>query len=309
MRCGRAGIWRIETPVACRMAPRIAGAAGTSAGSPTPFAPKGPSGSGASIRMTSILGTSPKVGNEIIVQIFRPARNIFFHQGEPDALGDAAMDLPLHQGRIDGAPDVVGRDEAVEPDRAEPHVDIERHDLGGKAVGRVGHPLALDVERFRRRVEIPQSLEDDAVGAAGPGAKIDHRARARERHRETRAFEGEARVRPGIGVPQDFGPQGERGVLGGLAGNEGLAGRRGFAGVESLVGISRDEGEDFNRQTQGVGGDLRQHRGRALADIDRAIEEQELSFPRRARGACARGSRAPYCRSRTTCRRCRRRGA
>src|SRR5262245_6425541 len=38
-RCGSTGTWRTVTPVACRMAPRIAGGVAISAGSPTPLAP------------------------------------------------------------------------------------------------------------------------------------------------------------------------------------------------------------------------------------------------------------------------------
>ena len=61
-RSGVAGACRTRTPVACAIALKIAGAVGISAGSPTPFAPCGPSGSGSSIRITSIGGTSPNVG-------------------------------------------------------------------------------------------------------------------------------------------------------------------------------------------------------------------------------------------------------
>ena len=49
-RWGRAGSLVIRAPVACLIAPRMAGAVGTSAGSPIPLAPKGPSGSGSSTR-------------------------------------------------------------------------------------------------------------------------------------------------------------------------------------------------------------------------------------------------------------------
>ena len=61
-RAGVTGTSRMRTPVAAWIALRIAGAVATSAGSPTPFAPHGPSGSGSSIRWTVIGGTSPTVG-------------------------------------------------------------------------------------------------------------------------------------------------------------------------------------------------------------------------------------------------------
>ena len=62
MRLGVAGNLVISTPVACRIALRIAGAVGISTCSPNPLAPKGPSGSGTSTRMDSIGGTSPRLG-------------------------------------------------------------------------------------------------------------------------------------------------------------------------------------------------------------------------------------------------------
>ena len=57
-RCFRAWLVRI----AWRMAPKIAGGVGINAGSPTPLAPPGPSGSRSSIRIVSMIGTSPIVG-------------------------------------------------------------------------------------------------------------------------------------------------------------------------------------------------------------------------------------------------------
>ncbi len=61
-RGGVAGTRSIRTPVAWRIAPRIAGAVAMIAGSPTPFAPKGPAGSASSMRRHSMSGTSPIVG-------------------------------------------------------------------------------------------------------------------------------------------------------------------------------------------------------------------------------------------------------
>ncbi len=52
----------MRAPVAWRIAARIAGAVGTSAGSPTPLAPNGPAGSWSSTRRHSISGASPIVG-------------------------------------------------------------------------------------------------------------------------------------------------------------------------------------------------------------------------------------------------------
>src|SRR5262249_5008346 len=61
-RVGVAGTVVTRTPVAWRMALRMAGAVGISTCSPNPLAPNGPSGSGTSTRIVSISGTSPMVG-------------------------------------------------------------------------------------------------------------------------------------------------------------------------------------------------------------------------------------------------------
>src|SRR3546814_4217142 len=80
-------------------------------------------------------------------------RQVLFHQREAEALGDAAMDLALHQRRVHRAADVVGSGHAQHLHRAE--VEIDRHlgDLRGKAVGRIGAALAVGVELCRWRVE------------------------------------------------------------------------------------------------------------------------------------------------------------
>ena len=67
---------RNRTPVACRIALRMAGAVGTSAGSPMPLAPKGPRGSASSIRMRIDRRHVADGGDEIVVQIsVRPGMN------------------------------------------------------------------------------------------------------------------------------------------------------------------------------------------------------------------------------------------
>ncbi len=50
--------------------------------------------------------------DEIVVQVLGPAGHVFLHQREPEALGDAAVDLALDQRRVDRAADVVGGDDA-----------------------------------------------------------------------------------------------------------------------------------------------------------------------------------------------------
>src|SRR3546814_8542592 len=75
-------------------------------------------------------------GDQVVVQVLRATRQVLFHQREAEALGDAAMDLALHQRRVHRAADVVGSGHAQHLHRAE--VEIDRHlgDLRGKAVDR-----------------------------------------------------------------------------------------------------------------------------------------------------------------------------
>src|SRR5438132_10684416 len=57
-RSGVIGIWVMRTPTASLMALAIAAATGTTGGSPTPLAPKGPSSEGTSTRSGVMVGTS-----------------------------------------------------------------------------------------------------------------------------------------------------------------------------------------------------------------------------------------------------------
>src|SRR5579883_658076 len=63
--------------------------------------------------------------NEIVVEILGAARQILLHEGEADALRDAAMDLPLDLARIDGAADIMRGDDAAKPDGAEAGIDLD----------------------------------------------------------------------------------------------------------------------------------------------------------------------------------------
>ena len=97
MRAGVAGTLVTSTPVAWRMALRIAGAVGISTCSPNPLAPNGPSGSGTSIRMAFDRRHVADGRDQIVVQILGAAGDVFLHQRHADALRDAAFDLALDQ--------------------------------------------------------------------------------------------------------------------------------------------------------------------------------------------------------------------
>ena len=97
---------------------------------------------------------------------------------------------------------------------------------------------------------------------------------------QARAVERQLRVRAGVGERQDLPAQVLAGQPRGIAGHERLPRGRGLAGVGRQVGVADHHAERARRQAQRVGGDLQQHRGGALADVDRAVEEGERAVAR-----------------------------
>ncbi len=146
-RAGVAGTRSIRAPVAWRMAPRMAGAVGMSAGSPTPFAPNGPAGSASSTSSTSISRDVADGRDQVVVEVVGPARLVLLHERESQALGDPAVDLPLDEHRVDRPADVMGRDDPANDARSELQVNVHDGDLGPEAVGLVRDALAVGVER------------------------------------------------------------------------------------------------------------------------------------------------------------------
>ena len=109
------------------------------------------------------LGDVADGGDEVVVQVLGAAGEVFLHQREADALGDAAFDLAFGEGGVDGAAEVVGGGELEELDGAEGGVDGELGDLGAVAVDGVGDALAVGVEGGGRRVVAFLGGEDVAV--------------------------------------------------------------------------------------------------------------------------------------------------
>ena len=129
------------------------------------------------------------------MQVLGAAGDELLHQREAEALGDAAVDLALHQRRVDGAADVVGGDDPAHLHGAEVEIDVDGGDLRGEAVGGVGHALALGVERRGRRIEGADGFEHDAVALVGELGEIDGRVAAAFGDDEARAVEGDASPR------------------------------------------------------------------------------------------------------------------
>ena len=172
-------------------APATAAAVGTSAASPMPLAPYGPSGCGTSTRMHS---TSGMPGRRDDVQ--RLQRLGHGHAALDDELlrerlaephVDAALDLALGEHRVQRLADVVGGD-----DLHEPALVVEDRDLRAPAVGEVRDRLvgveARSSSRRRTRRGTPGRR---ARRAAGPRAPP--RASARRRSRRCRRARSRAR--------------------------------------------------------------------------------------------------------------------
>ena len=122
-------------------------------GSPTPLAPDGPERLAILDQDALDLGHVADGRDQIVVQVLGAAGEVFLHQRQAEALGDAALDLALDQGRVDRLADVVGGDHAQHLHRAELDIDLDLGDLRGEGIGRVGHALAVGIERRGRRIE------------------------------------------------------------------------------------------------------------------------------------------------------------
>ena len=75
-----------------------------------------------------------------------------------------------------------------------------------------------------------------------------------------------------------------------LARDKGLARGGGLAGIRRQIGVTDHKSQLFNSDSQRIGGDLRQHGGRALADIHRPIPKGDDPRPvqRQAHGGRVR---------------------
>ena len=201
-RSGVAGTRVMRTPVAWWMALRIAGAVGISACSPTPLAPKGPAGRGILDQDAVDRRHVADGGDQVVVQVLAAAGEEFLHQREADALGDAALDLALDEGRVDGAADIVRGDDLQDPRRAEIAIDLELGEMRAEAVDRIRLALAVRIEGRRRRIEGLFRRGDVTVRVLRQVGERDRAHALAVLDDQRFVVEAEARVRAGIGEAQ-----------------------------------------------------------------------------------------------------------
>ena len=130
-------------------------------------------------------------GDEVVMQVFGPAGDVFLHQGEADALGDAAFDLACGEEGVDRAAKVVGGGDAVQGYRAERGVHRQFHHLRAIAVDGVGTALAIGVERGGGGVVGRFGRQGVAARVGGQGGEVDPPGRACIGDGEGGAIEGE----------------------------------------------------------------------------------------------------------------------
>ena len=253
---------------------------GTSAGSPTPFAPYGPDGSGVLDEEALDRGRVADRRDQVVVEVVRPPGHVLLHERHAEALDDPALDLPLDERRVDRPPHVVGRDDPADDDGPELGVDVHERDLRPEPVRLVRDALA---RRRRGRSSSgrtsPVSSRTQPRAPTGSSPQLDDRDRRPVAHPQppvaaTGLRDLDHRV---LGPP----PR----ARGSAVGASSPASRVAFpetkvwreadvlpaSGVRSVSGALRHERADADAQR--IRRDLRDDGCRPLPDVHRAREQ------------------------------------
>ena len=137
-RAGVIGSSVSRAPVAAAMALAIAGGAAMTGGSPTPLAPKGPSGAGTSTIRVSIGGTwsverQRVLGERAAAELAVLVVGELLEQRPADALRGAALHLALDERRVERLADVLRDDMGEQRHVAGLAVDADVRQVRGGA--------------------------------------------------------------------------------------------------------------------------------------------------------------------------------
>ena len=162
MRCSRPA-WRS----ASRIAATIAGVDEMHGGSPTPLAPSGACGSGSSISVATTVGHVEHRRQQVVGEagVADPPVDLddLLHHRQPEALGDAALDLAEHRQRVERPPDVLGGGDLHHLHQPELGVDVDHGAVGDEGERRVAVALAVLVEVLGRAVVVLDGLVEGAA--------------------------------------------------------------------------------------------------------------------------------------------------
>ena len=132
---------------ASRIAATIAGVTEMHGGSPTPLAPSGACGSGSSTRVATTVGHVEERRQQVVGEagVADPPVDLddLLHHRQPEALGDAALDLADHRQRVERPPDVLAGGDLHHLHQPELGVDVDHGAVGDEGEGGVAVALAV----------------------------------------------------------------------------------------------------------------------------------------------------------------------
>ena len=219
-------------------------------------------------------------GDQIVMQVFRPARDIFLHHRKADALGHPALDLPFGKLRVDGAAHVMGGGDFQQAQGAKGGVNLQLHHLRAIAIKRIGLTLPVFIKPRGWRIIGFLGRQRIAEGIGGQAGQINLAPRAALGHGQNWPCQRQPRAIPCIRQPQDCAAQAFRRRLGRAARNKGLPTGRGFARIRGQRGIWPDQRDLVQGQAQRLGRDLGDHGVRPLADIRRPLMQDNAALMR-----------------------------
>ena len=97
------------------------------------------------------------------MQVLGMTGKILFHQGHSEALGDAAMDLPFNQSRINRLAHIVSGNDAEHLGSTQFHIHLNHRQLRCEGISTIGLALPLRVEGGCRWVKKSCTNKHDTV--------------------------------------------------------------------------------------------------------------------------------------------------